>query len=136
MGLLGNVAEVCALRKKLMTSVFISVFCKLLDSTQDNIEVSYNAAGVLAHMLSDGEAAWGITSPARCIIQESMVRNVNRWNINSTRNINYRSFEPILRLLRISHTRECQLWATWALANLTRVYRKGSFFNSVQIRYF
>lgn len=30
-----------------MTSEFISVFCELLDSTQDNIEVSYNAAGYL-----------------------------------------------------------------------------------------
>lgn len=90
MGLLGNVAEVGGLRKQLMTSEFISVFCELLDSTQDNIEVSYNAAGVLAHILSDGEEAWGITSPSRAVICESMVRNVNRWNINSTRNINYR----------------------------------------------
>ncbi|CAL8113664.1 unnamed protein product [Orchesella dallaii] len=122
MGLLGNVAEVGGLRNQLMTSEFISVFCELLDSTQDNIEVSYNAAGVLAHILSDGEEAWTITTPSRNVIQESMVRNVNRWNINSTRNINYRSFEPILRLLRIAHTRECQLWAAWALANLTRVY--------------
>lgn len=90
MGLLGNVAEVGGLRKQLMTSEFISVFCELLDSTQDNIEVSYNAAGVLAHILSDGEEAWGIASPSRAVICESMVRNVNRWNINSTRNINYR----------------------------------------------
>ena len=36
----------------------------------------------------------------------------------------HRSFEPILRLLHVTHTTECQLWAAWALANLTRVYRK------------
>lgn len=35
-----------------------------------------------------------------------------------------RSFEPILRLLALDHTPECQYWAVWALANLTRVYGK------------
>ena len=44
-----------------------------------------------------------------------------RWDINSKRNINYRSLTPIISLLSISHTRECQLWAAWALANLTLI---------------
>ena len=35
------------------------------------------------------------------------------------RNINYRSLAPIISLLGVSHTRECQLWAAWAVANLT-----------------
>lgn len=35
-----------------------------------------------------------------------------------------RSFEPILYLSKVYHTPECQHWAIWALANLTRVYRK------------
>ena len=28
---------------------------------------------------------------------------------------------PIISLLSISHTRECQLWAAWTLANLTLI---------------
>ena len=39
-------------------------FCSnLLDSTSDGIEVSYNAAGVLAHIASDGRDAWTLTQP-------------------------------------------------------------------------
>ena len=81
MGLLGNVAEVPALRHKLMTKEFVEEFAFLLDSCSDGrnhivtspviqhttpgIEVSYNAAGVLAHMASDGPSAWTIKHPER-----------------------------------------------------------------------
>ena len=65
MGLLGNVAEVEELRPKLMTKEFVEEFDFLLDSCRDGIEVSYNAAGVLAHMASDGPEAWTITHPDR-----------------------------------------------------------------------
>merc|ERR1711976_699614 len=51
---------------------------------------------------------------------EKMVVALDRWDINTKRNINYRSFEPILRLVKVIHTPQCQHWASWALANLTR----------------
>jgi len=120
MGLLGNVAEVKECRKRLMTSAFVEEFSFLLDSQTDGIEVSYNAAGVLSHMASDGPGAWTIHCPARDHVLERLVRAVNRWDINTERNINYRSLCPIISLLDITHTRECQLWATWAIANLTK----------------
>lgn len=41
MGLLGNVAEVKALRPRLMTYQYISVFSNLLGSSSDGIEVVY-----------------------------------------------------------------------------------------------
>ena len=41
MGLLGNVAEVEALRPQLMTSEFVSVFSELLYSNSDGIEVTW-----------------------------------------------------------------------------------------------
>ena len=44
-----------------------------------------------------------------------------RWDICSNRNINYRSFAPIIALAGVSHTPQCQMWAVWALANLTTV---------------
>ncbi|XP_058121432.1 protein zer-1 homolog [Anopheles ziemanni] len=122
MGLLGNVAEVKELRPRLMTPVFITEFSNLLDSSSDGIEVSYNAAGVLAHIASDGEAAWTIPSPTRYSVLVRMVEAIERWDLSAERNINYRSFEPILGLIRCYHTPQCQHWAVWALANLTKVY--------------
>jgi len=121
MGLLGNVAEVPSLRHMLMTKEFVEEFSFLLDSCSDGIEVSYNAAGVLAHMTSDGPAAWTIKHPEREHVLFRMSRAINRWDLRSGRNINYRSFSPIIHLVGVSHTPECQLWAVWALANLTTV---------------
>ncbi|KAG4081184.1 hypothetical protein HA402_014632 [Bradysia odoriphaga] len=140
MGLLGNVAEVKTLRHRLMTSEFIQVFTDLLESSSDGIEVcftpfllyskshkplfqvSYNAAGVLAHIASDGAEAWDIENPSRKDVLAKMVNAIERWNLSAERNINYRSFEPILGLVRCYETPECQHWAVWALANLTKVY--------------
>lgn len=124
MGLLGNVAEVKSLRHRLMTSEYITVFAELLSSKSDGIEVSYNAAGVLAHIASDGPEAWSIMMPTREEVLEKMYHAINRWDLNTERNINYRSFEPILGLIKCYDTPACQIWAVWALANLTKV-RKG-----------
>lgn len=83
--------------------------------------MSYNAAGVLSHIASDGEIAWVIDTPERSVVLAQMVRAIERWNLKTERNINYRSFEPILGLIRCYGTPECQHWAVWALANLTKV---------------
>lgn len=124
MGLLGNVAEVPDLRQNLMTKAFVAEFAMLLDSRLDGIEVSYNAAGVLAHMASDGPEAWTIDEPSKEDVLNRMVKAIESWKLTTERNINYRSFEPILRLVKVSHTPECQHWAVWALANLTIVDAK------------
>ncbi|XP_064649443.1 protein zer-1 homolog [Lineus longissimus] len=122
MGLMGNVAEVKALRSKLMVKQFVQIFSDLLDSDSDGIEVSYNAAGVLAHMASDRPDVWLIDSPSREAVLARLVDAIERWDITSSRNINYRSFEPILRLLPVYETPAVQHWASWALCNLTQVY--------------
>lgn len=75
-------------------------------------------------MASDGVEAWTVEKPSRTEVLDLMVEAIDRWNINSERNINYRSFLPLLRLLDVFHTPQCQHWAVWALANLTKVYRK------------
>ncbi|XP_034232323.1 protein zer-1 homolog [Thrips palmi] len=120
LGLLGNVAEVSWLRPNLMNSRFVQEITKLLD--YDGIEVSYNAAGVLSNMASDGEEFWTIDDPSRVEALRRMVFAIECWDLSTQRFIHYRSFEPILGLLQKSHTPECQHWAAWALANLTRVY--------------
>ncbi|KAJ6654622.1 hypothetical protein lerEdw1_006775 [Lerista edwardsae] len=122
LGLLGNVAEVQELRPQLMTSQFISVFSNLLDSEADGIEVSYNACGVLSHIMFDGPEAWAICEPRREEVVDRMWAAIQRWDVNSRRNINYRSFEPILRLIPQGIAPVSQHWATWALYNLVSVY--------------
>ena len=99
---------------------------KITSKTSSNFQVSYNAAGVLAHMASDGAEAWTITEPSRAEVLSRMVEAIEKWTIDTSRNINYRSFEPILRLIRVEHTPQCQHWAVWALANLTRVDSKST----------
>ncbi|MEE6513991.1 hypothetical protein FKM82_021911 [Ascaphus truei] len=122
LGLLGNVAEVQELRKQLKTSQFVSVFSNLLESKADGIEVSYNACGVLSHIMHDGPVAWFIEEPTRQQVEERMWKAIQSWDINARRNINYRSFEPILRLLPQRISPVSQHWATWALYNLVSVY--------------
>lgn len=123
MGLMGNVAEVQYLRPWLMKSKYISVFTDLLDSKSDGIEVSYNACGVLAHLVSDGDEVWQCTAPPREVVMQKMLIAIRRWNLMTRRNINYRSFEPILRLLQKCDAPQAQHWAIWALCNLTKMYR-------------
>ncbi|KAI4882883.1 hypothetical protein NFI96_013106 [Prochilodus magdalenae] len=122
LGLLGNVAEVRALRPQLLTGQFISVFSELLDSKADGIEVSYNACGVLSHIMFDGPEMWTIEDPEREWVMDKMWDAIQSWDVSSRRNINYRSFEPILRLLPQSISPVSQHWATWALYNLVSVY--------------
>ncbi|KAI1882445.1 hypothetical protein AGOR_G00250820 [Albula goreensis] len=122
LGLLGNVAEVKALRPQLLTPQFITVFSELLDSSADGIEVAYNACGVLSHVMSDGPEMWSVVDPGRDTVIDRMWRAIRRWDPNSRRNITYRSFEPIMRLLPESSAPVSQHWATWALYNLVTVY--------------
>ena len=40
-------------------------FSDLLDSERHGLEVSYNAAGILSHMTSDGEEQWTLSAVSR-----------------------------------------------------------------------
>ena len=44
----------------------------------ESVQVSYNAAGVLAHMASDGPEAWTIKQPDREHVLFRMSRAINR----------------------------------------------------------
>jgi len=124
MGLLGNVAECERLRYTFMKEGYLKRFHLLLNYRLDGIECSYNACGILAHIVSEGEHFWyryNVPNVSRSAILRSMRSSIADWPINSSRNINYRSFEPILRLLDTSVPTEAQYWAVFALANLTRI---------------
>lgn len=93
MGLLGNVSECPHLRYRLMKHEYLIRFVRLLDSTSDGIEVSYNSAGILAHIASDGLGNWDRYLDKVCNREEMLKRMeiaISRWEINSKRNINYR----------------------------------------------
>ncbi|CAJ0578516.1 unnamed protein product, partial [Mesorhabditis spiculigera] len=119
MGLIGNIAEVNELRPHLMQNNYISIFCDLLKTVEESIEISYNSAGVLAHMVSDGDEAWEHVGISRQDVMEQIVEATKGWKLDTRRFINYRSFKPILRLLPQWHAFASQHWAVWALANLT-----------------
>ncbi|XP_024273563.1 protein zyg-11 homolog isoform X3 [Oncorhynchus tshawytscha] len=59
LGLLNNIAEVGELHVELMVQGFLDHICSLLHSPE--VEVSYFAAGILAHLTSRGEAAWTLS---------------------------------------------------------------------------
>ena len=77
-------------------------------------------------MASDGVKAWTVVRPTRKEVLRSMVVSIDKWDLDAWCNIDYRSFIPILRLIDVYHTPECQLWAVWALANLTKVKRRST----------
>lgn len=84
--------------------------------------------------MSDSEQAW-LSSGCELELRESVITDIERavdgWDIKSERNINYRSFEPIFRLIDQYENPICQRWSCWALANLTTVYRKIKAFKMI-----
>ena len=52
--------------------------------------MSYNAAGVLSHMASDGPLLWTLHIPRREDVLNRMVQAIERWDLSTERNINYR----------------------------------------------
>jgi len=71
--------------------VVVVVTCSdLLGSTSSGIEVSYNACGIFAHIMSDGPGAWTVTAPSRQVVLRDMATSVSQWKLDSKRNINYR----------------------------------------------
>ena len=93
-----------------MTSQFIEEFSFLLDSGRDGIEVSYNAAGVLAHIASDGAEVWSIETPEREHVLERLERAVNRSDKSS---FNYWHILPLclarLVCLTLKWLKQCTL---------------------------
>lgn len=110
------------------TNLFDTIDRMLLKRSQENdIEIPYNCAGVLANILSDGLKAWNIGSIIdQSIVNDEMYETVQTWDLRRQRTINYRSLAPILRLLNEDFPTGCIMWAVWAMTNLTTVLRMFS----------
>ncbi|XP_015602670.1 protein zyg-11 homolog B isoform X3 [Cephus cinctus] len=115
LGLLNNIAEVRHLRHRLMQARFITMLSSLLDS--EHIDVSYFAAGIAAHLLSDGPEVWTVvpSQPTRAQLLDQLANAVTNWQTPQGEMVAYRSFQPFFPLLRCSEAYPVQLWAVWAI---------------------
>ncbi|KAL3203573.1 hypothetical protein MRX96_011941 [Rhipicephalus microplus] len=113
LGLVNNIAEVPSLRSDLMKDNLMCILRNLLHSTQ--IDVSYFAAGIVAHLASDGPEHWNV----ECVSLKDMLKElgevVQGWKSPETEMVAYRSFNPFFPLLRCNTSCEVQLWAVWAM---------------------
>ncbi|ESP03618.1 hypothetical protein LOTGIDRAFT_137121 [Lottia gigantea] len=113
LGLLNNIAEVKFLRKALMREDFIMITNRLLEA--EHIDVSYFAAGIVAHIASDGEDTWSISCTLRTEVLDKLGQVVLNWEQPKGEMVAYRSFSPFFPLLECHDLPSVQLWAVWAI---------------------
>uniref|UniRef100_A0A3Q3VME8 Uncharacterized protein n=1 Tax=Mola mola TaxID=94237 RepID=A0A3Q3VME8_MOLML len=116
LGLLNNIAEVGELHGELMVQGFLDHIRTLLHSQE--VEVSYFAAGILAHLTSRGEEAWELSPDLRSSLLEQLHDVIMKWPPPECEMVAYRSFNPFFPLLECFHTPGVQLWAAWAMQHV------------------
>ncbi|XP_038068672.1 protein zyg-11 homolog B-like [Patiria miniata] len=116
LGLINNIAEVKGQRNALLRGDFIEHCRTLLDSKQ--IEVSYFAAGIIAHLLNEGPKAWApLPQALRLALQDSLHKNILAWKNPAGEMVAYRSFSPFFPLIKCDIA-EVQLWSVWAMQHV------------------
>lgn len=105
---------------------FITMLSLLLDS--EHIDVSYFAAGIAAHLLSDGPQVWTEIPdlPPRSQLLDQLAQAVANWQTPTGEMVAYRSFQPFFPLLRCADAHPVQLWAVWAIHHVCTKNRKFS----------
>ncbi|XP_072275757.1 protein zyg-11 homolog B isoform X2 [Pyxicephalus adspersus] len=116
LGLLNNIAEVKELHSELMWKDFIDQISKLLHSVE--VEVSYFAAGIIAHLVSRGEETWTLSISLRETLLEQLHSAILGWPTPECEMVAYRSFNPFFPLLACFNTPGVQLWAVWAMQHV------------------
>lgn len=127
LGLLNNIAEVEYLRPRLMLNALIEELYLLLQS--EHIDVSYFAAGIVAHLASDGDLNWTVNSYTREEILNELGNAVLQWKVPDCEMVAYRSFKPFFPLLRRDMDYQVQLWAVWAIHHVCTKNRKSFFYS-------
>jgi len=113
LGLLNNIAEVAWLRSSLLVDPFIDILRQLLRSS--SIEVSYFAAGIVAHLASDKPEQWVVASTPKQVMTRELWKVVSDWKYPNEEMVAYRSFKPFFPLLQPKQEEAVQLWAVWAI---------------------
>uniref|UniRef100_A0A8C6DCV7 Zyg-11 family member B, cell cycle regulator n=1 Tax=Moschus moschiferus TaxID=68415 RepID=A0A8C6DCV7_MOSMO len=116
LGLLNNIAEVQELHSELMWKDFIDHISSLLHSVE--VEVSYFAAGIIAHLISRGEQAWTLSRSQRNSLLDDLHSAILKWPTPECEMVAYRSFNPFFPLLGCFTTPGVQLWAVWAMQHV------------------
>ncbi|KAL3314595.1 zyg-11 B, partial [Cichlidogyrus casuarinus] len=121
LGLLNNVAEVEATGHYLMKDNLMNFFLKML--RHPSIQISYFAAGILAHLTCLPEQTW-INKLDGFVTKESCIRQLGQavcsWSQPHYEMVAYRSFKPFEALIFHQDSRlEIQLWAVWAINHIT-----------------
>ncbi|KAF6346087.1 zyg-11 family member A, cell cycle regulator [Rhinolophus ferrumequinum] len=115
LGLLNNIAEVRELSSKLVTEAVVKHISILLHSKE--IEVSYFAAGIIAHLTSD-KRPWISCDLQRNVLLQDLYTTIQNWPSSSckmTALVTYRSFRAFFPLLGNFSQPQVQLWALWAM---------------------
>ncbi|KAF5291794.1 hypothetical protein FQA39_LY14282 [Lamprigera yunnana] len=112
-GLLNNIAEVQKLRVSLMLDSLIEELYTLLKS--ELIDVSYFAAGIVAHLASDGLCCWTVNRYSRDEMLIELEKAVTQWKVPDSEMVAYRSFKPFFPLMSRQMDYPVQLWAVWAI---------------------
>ncbi|KAI1691619.1 zyg eleven-related protein 1 [Ditylenchus destructor] len=85
--LVGNVAEVKYLRSQLMDNNYLTIFWNLLfmnPNFTNCFEISYSSAYVLAHLFSEGEAAWqSAMRMRRRDVMEHVIATIGMWDLST-----------------------------------------------------
>ncbi|KAK1165118.1 hypothetical protein AOXY_G13570 [Acipenser oxyrinchus oxyrinchus] len=116
LGLLNNIAEVKELHAELMWKSFVEHISVLLHSSE--VEVSYFAAGIIAHLMSRGEEAWTLSTTLRTSLLQQLHSTILKWPTPECEMVAYRSFNPFFPLLKCFSTPGVQLWAAWAVQHV------------------
>lgn len=88
---------------------------RLLRSGQ--IDVSYFAAGIIAHLAC--EPGWEtLTVNGKAEVLEELRHAVKLWVPPEGEMVAYRSFQPFIGLLNSTNTPQVQLWAAWAILHV------------------
>uniref|UniRef100_A0A8C1JSP5 Si:ch1073-82l19.1 n=1 Tax=Cyprinus carpio TaxID=7962 RepID=A0A8C1JSP5_CYPCA len=109
LGLLNNVAEVEELRMELMNEDLVEHILSLLINPEVEVDISYFAGGILAHLVSVRGAAWSLDHSS-----------VLSWSSPEHAMVSYRTFQPFYPLLHVSQCPGVQLWALWAIQFVCR----------------
>lgn len=116
LGLLNNIAEVKELHPQLMKKGFIEHIGVLLHNKE--VEVSYFAAGIIAHLISRGLHIWTLDLDLRASLLEQLHSVILNWPTPDCEMVAYRSFSPFFPLLECSDTPGVQIWAVWAMQHV------------------
>ena len=79
------------------------------------IDVSYFAAGIAAHLASDDQIDWSKNSQAKSQLVEELGKVVLNWKTRVQDLVAYRSFKPFYPLMKESQPVPVQMWAIWAV---------------------